>query len=199
MFERYTEEARRALFFARYEACQRGSLSLETEHLLLGLIRETRGPVNGILAHLQVMPLIVLREIDARAPLKEEKVPTSVEIPFSREVQHVLNGAREEADRLRHTHIGPEHLFLSLLIEDQSVAASVLNQQGIRLEAARDHIAMQPPTPSPSSTTAPVDGRLQAIKLLVEQLSRADRSGSEAVKLVARIHQAIDALRPHLQ
>ena len=36
MFERYTERARRVLFFARYEASQLGSISIETEHLLLG-------------------------------------------------------------------------------------------------------------------------------------------------------------------
>jgi ATP-dependent Clp protease ATP-binding subunit ClpA len=196
MFERYTEEARQALFFARYEASQRGSISIESEHVLLALIRETRGPVNGILTHLQVMPLILLREIDARAPLKE-RIPPSVEIPFSQEVKHVLNVAGEEADRLRHTHIGPEHLFLGLLNEDQSVAASVLNRQGITLDAARDHIAMQPAA-SASRTTAPVDGRLQVIKLLVEQLSHADKNGSEAWELVTRIHQAIDALKPHL-
>ena len=38
MFERYTERARRVLFFARYEASQLGSISIETEHLLLGLM-----------------------------------------------------------------------------------------------------------------------------------------------------------------
>lgn len=95
--------------------------------------------------------------------------------PFSQEVQHVLNVAREEADRLRHTHIGPEHLFLGLLNEDQSVAESVLTQQGITLDAARDHIATLPAA-SASSTTAPVDGRLQVIKLLVEQLRLSTRS-----------------------
>jgi ATP-dependent Clp protease ATP-binding subunit ClpC len=196
MFERYTEEARRALFFARDEASRRGSFSIESDHLLLGLIRETREPVNAILAHFQVSPLLLQREIDARAFLKD-RVPDSVEIPFSREVRHVLHDARDEADRLRHTHIGPEHLFLGLLTEDQSVAASVLNQQGITLEAARDHVAMRPAAASPSSATAPFDGRLQMIKLLVAQLSHADRR--EAAELVARIHEAIDALKPHLQ
>ena len=43
MFERYTERARRVIFFARYEASQLGSNSIETEHLLLGLIREGKG------------------------------------------------------------------------------------------------------------------------------------------------------------
>ena len=40
MFERYTEVARRVIFFARYEASQFGSPYIETEHLLLGLLRE---------------------------------------------------------------------------------------------------------------------------------------------------------------
>jgi ATP-dependent Clp protease ATP-binding subunit ClpC len=169
MFERYTEQARRVLFFARYEASLRGSLSIESHHLLSGLIRESDGPARGLLIHFHVMPLAIQLAIDARAPLKEA-IPSSVEIPFTRELQHVLNVAREEADRLRHPHIGPEHLFLGLLSEDQSVAASVLNQQGITLQGARDHMAMQPAAGSRLSKVVDVDGRLQAVKVLVELL-----------------------------
>jgi ATP-dependent Clp protease ATP-binding subunit ClpC len=197
MFERYTEEARRALFFARFETSQRGGTSIESEHLLVGLIREARGPVNAILAHFQVTPQTLLREIDARVP-PQEPVPTAVEIPFNPEVQRALTNAEEEADRLRHLHIGTEHLFLALLGEDQSVAASVLNRQGVTLTAARQYIATLPPAASPSGAAVPVDGRLQEIKLLVDQLSHADRNGSKAVELVARIHRALEALKPHL-
>ncbi len=46
MFERYTEKARRVIFFARYEASQFGSPYIETEHLLLGLLREDKGLTN---------------------------------------------------------------------------------------------------------------------------------------------------------
>jgi ATP-dependent Clp protease ATP-binding subunit ClpC len=42
MFERYTEKAKRTIFFARYEASQFGSPYIETEHLLLGLLREDK-------------------------------------------------------------------------------------------------------------------------------------------------------------
>jgi ATP-dependent Clp protease ATP-binding subunit ClpA len=52
MFERYTERARRVLFFARYEASQLGSISIETEHLLLGLIREGEGVAAQVLVKL---------------------------------------------------------------------------------------------------------------------------------------------------
>jgi ATP-dependent Clp protease ATP-binding subunit ClpC len=197
MFERYTEEARRALFFARYETCQRGGASIESEHLLVGLIRETRGPVNAILAHFQVTPLTLLQEIDARVPMKES-LPASVEIPFNPEVIRVLNNAHEEADRLRHSHIGPEHLFLALLREEQSVAASVLDHQGVTLTAAREYIATQPMAASPPGAMTRVDGILETIKDLVEQLGHAERNGSEAMELIAQIHRRLDALKPHL-
>jgi ATP-dependent Clp protease ATP-binding subunit ClpC len=49
MFERYTEQARRVLFFARYEASQLGSISIETEHLLLGLLREESSLAGSVL------------------------------------------------------------------------------------------------------------------------------------------------------
>src|SRR5213075_2397558 len=49
MFERYTERARRGIFFARYEASQFGSTTIETEHLLLGLIREDKNLTNRFL------------------------------------------------------------------------------------------------------------------------------------------------------
>jgi len=39
MFERYTEPARRVIFYSRYMAVQTGSPEIETEHLLLGLLR----------------------------------------------------------------------------------------------------------------------------------------------------------------
>ena len=198
MFERYTEEARRALFYARFETTQRGGTSIESEHLLVGLTRETRGPVNAILAHFQVTPQTVLREIEARVPLKE-RIPASVEIPFSPEVGRTLTNTVEEADRLRHLHIGPEHLFLALLGEEQSVAASVLNQQGVTLAAAREYAATQPIEASPPGTMTRVDGILETIKDLVEQLGHAERNRTEATELIAQIHRQLDALKPHLQ
>jgi ATP-dependent Clp protease ATP-binding subunit ClpC len=82
MFERYTEQARRVLFFSRYEASQFGSISIETEHLLLGLIREKRGIAGRILVQSDVTRVSVRKDIDGRT-LFHEKVPTNFEIPFS--------------------------------------------------------------------------------------------------------------------
>lgn len=47
MFERYTQKARRVIFFARYEASQYGSLYIETEHLLLGLLDQDQVVTPG--------------------------------------------------------------------------------------------------------------------------------------------------------
>ena len=136
MFERYTERARRVLFFARYEASQLGSLTIETEHLLLGLIREGKGLIARIFARRDVSLESVRKEIEGRTVFRE-KVSTSVEIPFSTESKRVLGYAAEEADRLLHNYIGAEHLLLGLLREERSIAASVLMGKGMRLHAVR--------------------------------------------------------------
>jgi ATP-dependent Clp protease ATP-binding subunit ClpC len=139
MFERYTERARRVLFFARYEATQMGSTSIETEHLLLGLIREGKGLTSRIFARSHLSLDSIRKEIEGRTVFRE-KVSTSVEIPFSSDTKRVLQFAAEEADRLLHTYIGTEHLLLGLLREERSVAASILYEKGMRLSNVREDI-----------------------------------------------------------
>src|SRR4026207_402240 len=104
MFERYTEEARRVLFFSRYEASQLGSISIETEHLLLGLIREGQGIGRRIFPRSHLPLESIRKEIEGRTVFRE-RVATSVEIPFSAETKRVLNFAAEEADRLAPHHL----------------------------------------------------------------------------------------------
>src|SRR5213075_2093679 len=115
MFERYTEKARRAIFFARYEASQYGSPYIETEHLLLGLLREDKALTNRFLrSHASVES--IRKQIEGHTTIRE-KVSTSVDLPLSNECKRVLAYAAEEAERLSHKHIGTEHLLLGLLRE----------------------------------------------------------------------------------
>jgi len=139
MFERYTERARRVLFFARYEASQLGSISIETEHLLLGLIREGKGLTSRLFARSHLSLEQIRKEIEGRTVFRE-KVSTSVEIPFSAETKRVLQYAAEEADRLLHNYIGTEHLLLGILREERSVAASILVEKGMQLGGVREDI-----------------------------------------------------------
>ena len=139
MFERYTERARRVLFFARYEASQLGSISIETEHLLLGLIREGKGLTSRIFSRSHLSLENIRKEIEGRTVFRE-KVSSSVEIPFSTETKRVLRFAAEEADRLLHNYIGTEHLLLGILREERSVASVVLSEKGMRLNTVREDI-----------------------------------------------------------
>jgi ATP-dependent Clp protease ATP-binding subunit ClpC len=66
MFERYTESARRALFFARYEASQLGSAVIDTEHMLLGVIRDAKGIANDVLMCADCSRDALRKDIEAR-------------------------------------------------------------------------------------------------------------------------------------
>jgi ATP-dependent Clp protease ATP-binding subunit ClpC len=139
MFERYTERARRVIFFARYEASQLGSNSIETEHLLLGLIREGKGLTSRIFSKSHLSMDSIRKEIEGRA-LFRDKVSTSVDIPLSVESKRVLGFASEEAERMLHNYIGTEHILLGLMREEKSVAAGILADKGMRLAAVREDI-----------------------------------------------------------
>ncbi len=139
MFERYTERARRVIFFARYEASQLGSGAIETEHVLLGLLREGKGLTARLFSKGQLSIEQIRREVEGRAPGRE-KVSTSVEIPLSIECRRVLGYAAEEAERMLHSYIGTEHILLGLMREEGSVAAAILTEKGMRLPALRDDI-----------------------------------------------------------
>ena len=135
MFERYTEKARRVIFFARYEASQFGSPDIETEHLLLGLLREDKALTNRILrSHASVES--IRQQIEGHTTIRE-KVSTSVDLPLSNESKRVLVYAGEEAERLNHKHIGTEHLLLGLLREEKSLAAQILMERGLQLGQVR--------------------------------------------------------------
>ena len=139
MFERYTERARRVIFFARYEASQLGSNSIETEHLLLGLIREGKGLTSRIFSKSHLSMESIRKEIEGRA-LYRDKVSTSVDIPLSPESKRVLGFASEEAERMLHNYIGTEHILLGLMREEKSVAAGILAEKGMRVSAVREDI-----------------------------------------------------------
>ena len=200
MFERYTESARRVLFFARYEVSQLGAISIEPEHVLLGLVRENKGIVARILALSQVSPDDIRRQIVNRSAFRE-KIATSVEIPFSAETKRVLQFTAEEANSLGHSYIGTEHLLMALLREEHSVAASILTTLGVRLGDVRRtaaELSAESPTAPVSPAHAAVSEQVEQIKLLVQQVSETPSGSSQAQELVERIGRELDLLKRHL-
>src|SRR5262249_41259506 len=89
VFERYTEKARRVIFFARYEASQFGSLSIEPEHILLGLLREDTQLVQHLFPNLPAAVQSIRKEIEQRIQ-EGEKVPASVDLPLSPQARRAL-------------------------------------------------------------------------------------------------------------
>jgi ATP-dependent Clp protease ATP-binding subunit ClpC len=196
----YTESAKRALFLARYEASELGGVAIETEHLLLGVI-QSQGLVARILAMSQVPVESLRRDIEGRS-LFREKIATSVEMPFSEETQRALTSAAEEADRLRHTYIGPEHLFLGLLREERSVAESILTARGLRIDEVRNTIVArraESPALSTSSTTADVSELIDEIREMVKRLAGLASHSSEASPLAALIRDRLEDLKRRLE
>jgi ATP-dependent Clp protease ATP-binding subunit ClpC len=141
MFERYTEKARRIIFFARYEALQYGSQVISPEHILLGLLREDK-TLSAKFFPFRVTGDAIRREVESRIVLRE-KMPQSAELHLSPETKRILAFAREESERLRSRSIGTEHLLLGLLREERSIAAEILFQQGVRLQSVREEISRQ--------------------------------------------------------
>ncbi len=147
MFERFTEKARRVIFFARYEASHYGSGEINTEHLLLGLIREDK----ALYRWLPKTDLQTIRQrVDEHSP-KHPSNPTQVDLPLSEAAKRVLKHAADEADRLANKHIGTEHLFLGLLVEQDCFATKVLHEGGADATKLRTHYAEQSQPPKPWS------------------------------------------------
>jgi methyltransferase (TIGR00027 family) len=133
--ERYTDRARRALFFSRQEAAELGSRSIEPEHILLALLREGH-VVNRIFARSALTPEGIRKGIEDRTGPRE-KILGAVEIPFSLETKRVLQGAADEADRLSHHEITTEHLLLAILQGRRSLVSAILATSGIQPLALR--------------------------------------------------------------
>src|SRR6185436_20553300 len=143
MFERYTEKARRVIFFGRYEASQFGSQSIEPDHILLGIAREDRLLFKGYFKSARIS-VQQLREAVASSMSRKEIISTTVELPLSSASKQVLTYAHEESDEFGHRHIGTEHLLLGILREGNSMVANLLHEHGFRLETLRQEITKRP-------------------------------------------------------
>ncbi len=171
MFERYTEIARRTIFFARYEASQFGASTIAPEHLLLGLSREDK-PLFARFLGDGIEPIETIRtRLEERLSTKGRiPIPTSVELPLSPEAKRVLHYAHDESDRLSDRHIGTEHMLLGLLRVEGSVAAEVLLELGLRSDAMREVLAQKIEAPRSHKSQANRPERRRRIILGVEKL-----------------------------
>jgi hypothetical protein len=170
MFERYTEQARRVIFFARYETSQFGAEQIEPDHFLLGLFRQDPVLMKRFLP--ETSGESIRDRIQREAPLRQ-RISTSTDMPLSHQVKRILAYGAEEAERMGHLHIGTEHLFLGFLREPTS-ASRILESLGVTTEGARQEIAKSGVTtdPNPVTPLTPEEAAAEreALRSMIESL-----------------------------
>jgi ATP-dependent Clp protease ATP-binding subunit ClpC len=193
MFERYTETARKAVFFARYEASQFGSQYIETEHMLLGLLR-TDGPLALRLLKAPGKIESIRGQIEKQSP-RRPKVSTSMDLPLSQECRRVLTYGAKEADGLHHKHIAPEHLLLGLLREETCVASKIMVENGLTLAQLEQELNQLSPagTPvtEPTHVSSPAMGALRDLTAaarngVLSPLIGRERELERTIQILAR-------------
>ena len=134
-FEKFSERARRVLSLAQEEAQRFNHNYIGTEHILLGLVRETEGVAARVLSGLSVDLTKVRTAVEFIIGRGER--PAQGEIGLTPRAKKVVELAVDEARRMNHTYIGTEHLLIGLLREGEGVAAGVLESLGVNLEKVR--------------------------------------------------------------
>ncbi|QOY88544.1 Clp protease N-terminal domain-containing protein [Paludibaculum fermentans] len=137
MFDRYTEKARRTIFFGRYAASEYGAAQIETEHLLLGLVQE--GLERGLPFPDGAKEAIRLA-ILAGMPAKNIQTGTSVDMMLSRDARKVLELADQEREARGHKSLHTGHLLLGFLLVPDCLAAKTLRKVGYEVETLRAEI-----------------------------------------------------------
>lgn len=200
MFERYTELARRVIFSARYEASQSGSPLIQTEHLLLGLLREDR-----TLAETFFGSPNALGEIWKKIDPSSKKSSAGADLPLSKESKFAIAAAATEADRLSSKPISTEHLLLGLLHVKTGFTSQILREYELELDPVREHLKRHRHVPSlaqdyeepPEGVPAEIAEALTKLREIVKRMEQAvaDRDFGKARTYSDEEHIARAGLR----
>ena len=154
----FTERVRKVLAMAREEAERLRHEYVGTEHILLGLIREGEGVAAAVLQNLSVDLDEIQQKIEDTVKKGKAAAATGPDLPYTSRAKKVLELAMAEARDLTHNYVGTEHLLLGLLREEKGIAAQVLTDAGINLDAARAETLRLLGTDMPQGGGAPAPG-----------------------------------------
>ena len=149
----FTERVRKVLAMAREEAARLHHEYVGTEHILLGLIREGEGVAAAVLQSLNVDLDEIQQKIEDTVKKGKAAQATGPDLPYTSRAKKVLELAMSEARELNHSYVGTEHLLLGLLREEKGIAAQVLTDSGVNLDAARAETLRLLGTEMPQSGT----------------------------------------------
>ncbi|MGC8667111.1 MAG: ATP-dependent Clp protease ATP-binding subunit [Chthonomonadales bacterium] len=138
MWQRFTERARRVVFFAQEEAGRLGENYVSTEHLLLGLVRENDSVAARILDRMGVSLGRIRSEIERQVTRGDGRLGQDMQL--TPRAKRVIDLAYDEARQLNNNYIGTEHLLLGLIREGEGLAGRVLAKLGVDLERTRREV-----------------------------------------------------------
>jgi len=137
MFNRFTDRARKVLILAQQEAARYGHGYIGTEHLLLGLLRESEGVAAKVLMSLNLDVEAVRMQVESILGQGQEQ---GGDIGYTPRAKKIIELAMEEALRLGHNYVGTEHLLLGLVREGEGIAAQVLSSMGVDVQLMRQRV-----------------------------------------------------------
>jgi ATP-dependent Clp protease ATP-binding subunit ClpA len=162
------------IFFARYEASQYGSHSIELEHLLLGVAREDSALFHRLMGSTYVGGEI-RHEIEKHIT-QRERIATSLDVPLSTDSKNALRFAAEESERLGHRHIETAHLLLGILRVEGSLAARILLEKGLTPEAIQQQIGNPSGSAFVGSLEEPKSGAMNALNAFLSVVKQPEGS-----------------------
>ena len=138
MWQRFSEQARRAVFSAQEEAGKLGEYLVSTEHILLGLIRDPGSDASLVLERLGASLESVRTEVERIVPHRDS-APTQ-EMQLTQSAKMVIDLAYDESRELKARYVGTEHLLLGLIRQGEGIAGKVLNQFNIGIDRVRTEV-----------------------------------------------------------
>jgi ATP-dependent Clp protease ATP-binding subunit ClpC len=133
---KYTDNASRVIAWAEEFAKQYGAEAMDTEHILLGLLKAEGGLARRVMDGLGVQPSVIQDELKK---VIEKRPPGNVD-SATPGAKRVIQNAQREAMALGHGWVGTEHILLALLREQEGLAALVLKKVGLEIESAREQV-----------------------------------------------------------
>ncbi len=189
MWQRFTERARRVVFFAQEEAGRLGENYVATEHLLLGMIRENDSLAARILIRMGFVLPRIRQEVERQ--VTKGTTQHGKDMQLTPRAKRVIDLAYDEARQLSNNYIGTEHLLLGLIREKEGLAGRVLSQLGVDLERTREEIrTLQAAGPeAPSRADKELIQQLNALP--AEQQTELSGEGMKFIDLPETMQQAI--------
>ena len=135
MWQRFSERARKVVFYSQEEAQKFGDGYVSTEHLLLGLVRESDSVAAQVLDRLGVSLNRVRAEVEKQLPRGDAR--PNQDMTLTPRAKRVIDLSYDEARQLGNNYIGTEHLLLGLIREGDGLAGKVLTNLGVGLETTR--------------------------------------------------------------